>query len=339
MEKENKFQVTNNCISLVKILAALQVMYGHIIAHLQISSNEDSILSRFISYYHGVPIFFIISGFLIWISMERTQSLKSFTKKRFFRLFPELWLAVVIEIISIVLLANNYIIIDLIVFFFTQGTILQFWTPDCLRDYGCGTPNGTLWTISITIQFYVIAWLIKKVYKNRQYIFWIISFVALVLISIIVNVVIETYFPKIFLDLYNTSIIRYGWLFFFGCFLANFKEQIIPQLIKNWHILLILGFILHLVNVDINARYPVIKSIILVSGLIGFAYKFPQLKIHEDISYGIFLYHMIIVNIFISFGWIKEWKYVVLVFIITIIFAYISTILSKKIFNPRNKRV
>ena len=43
-----------------------------------------------------------------------------------------------------------------ILFIFCQSSIFQFWTPNFLRGYGCGTPNGSLWTIGILIQFYII---------------------------------------------------------------------------------------------------------------------------------------------------------------------------------------
>ena len=61
---------------------------------------------------------------------------------------------------------------------------------------------------------------------------------------------------------------------------------------------------------------------LLVSGLIGFAYAFPRLSVKTDISYGIFLYHMIIVNIFIQMGWLHSWGYAVIIMLIAALLAF-----------------
>ena len=60
----------DNCLSLFKLIAALQVMYGHIICHLRISNN--SWFDKIFSVFQGVPIFFTLSGFLIYFSINRT---------------------------------------------------------------------------------------------------------------------------------------------------------------------------------------------------------------------------------------------------------------------------
>lgn len=92
LEKNKK---TSNCISLIKLIAAFQVMYGHIVEHLELSVPEP--IANTIWYFNGVPIFFVISGFLIWSSMERSPSYKSYIMKRFWRIYPELWVAVFVE--------------------------------------------------------------------------------------------------------------------------------------------------------------------------------------------------------------------------------------------------
>ena len=67
---ETSGKITDNCLSLFKLIAALQVLYGHAIVHMDINSNAW--LDRIFGIFQGVPIFFTISGFLIWFSIERT---------------------------------------------------------------------------------------------------------------------------------------------------------------------------------------------------------------------------------------------------------------------------
>lgn len=124
----------SNCLSLIKLLAAFQVMIGHLIAHLELPFPKA--IGTALSFYNGVPIFFIVSGFLIWLSIGRSVSYGYYIRKRFWRIYPELWCAVVIEIISIIIFYRGWNPKDLLAFTFTQGTILQFWTPDSLRGYG-----------------------------------------------------------------------------------------------------------------------------------------------------------------------------------------------------------
>ena len=54
-----------------------------------------------------------------------------------------------------------------------QLTLFQFFTPDALRDFGYGCPNGSLWTIPVEIEFYILIPLIlimmgKKISTNTK---------------------------------------------------------------------------------------------------------------------------------------------------------------------------
>lgn len=84
-------------------------------------------------------------------------------------------MAVLIEILVMMILYHGWNLKSIILFAFGQGTIFQFWTPDCLRGYGTGTPNGALWTIGVMIQFYIVAWLFYKFMDQRKIKIWIIG--------------------------------------------------------------------------------------------------------------------------------------------------------------------
>lgn len=62
-----KIEFRNNGLNLFRLLAALQVLQGHAVAHL--SLQRVPVLSDFIAFFSGVPIFFTLSGFLIWKSI------------------------------------------------------------------------------------------------------------------------------------------------------------------------------------------------------------------------------------------------------------------------------
>lgn len=309
-----------NCLSLVRILAAFQVMIGHLNEHLELG------LPTTFTYFRGVPIFFAISGFLIWFSIERSNNYQNYLKKRFWRIYPELWIGVIIELISIIIFYDGWNMKTLSIFGATQGTILQFWTPGSLREYGCGTPNGTLWTMCVLIQFYIIAWFVHNSMHRKKILNWIIGFVVLIFVSIGGQLMADVFGKEIIIKLYAQTIIRYFWLFYIGCFMAEFYSSVISVIEKWWYAFFIFGFIPYIMRIDINAGYSLIWSVFLICGVIGFAYRYPQLKIKNDISYGLFIYHMIVINVFLTLGWIEEWRYAIAVMILSVIFALLSTI-------------
>ncbi len=312
-----------NSISFIKLLAAFQVMLGHLLFHFEVTTPNW--FSNTLYFFAGVPIFFIISGYLIWMSIGRQTSYVSYIRRRFWRIYPELWGAIIVEILSILLLYSAWNFKDLIEFAVAQSTFFQFWTPETLRGYGCGTPNGSLWTITVIVQFYIISWFIYKALHGKKMVIWVISLVAAVGFSVFGQYGFELIGIELMTKLYNQTIIRYLWLFLFGSFVADNKTFLVNCVLKKyWYLFILAACFPYITNIDIDAGYKVFHSILLVAGLIGFAYAIPELRIDVDISYGVFLYHMIIVNIFINYGWTKKWIYVIIVSFLSSLVALVS---------------
>lgn len=337
MANELQLKENNNCLSLIRIIAAFQVMLGHMIEHLELPGNASIIHLTF--FLRGVPVFFGLSGFLIWFSMDRSKAYFDYLKKRFWRIYPELWVAVIIELIVLCVLYRGWTIKSLLLFAFTQGTIFQFYTPSSLRGYGVGTPNGALWTIGIMIQFYLVAWFFRKIMKGRKASIWIIGFFIAFLVSLIGQYLTQSIIQiEIIGKLYDQTFIKYFWLFYFGMFIAEFKEKTLVYLVKYWIILLIMAFLFFITGWDLYSGYYLGWSLFLTSGLIGFAYRFPKLSIKHDISYGVFLYHMIVVNVFVNYGVLGKWFFVVPIVLITAVLAYLSTMTVGRISLKMKKK-
>jgi peptidoglycan/LPS O-acetylase OafA/YrhL len=60
--------------------------------------------------------------------------------------------------------------------------------------------------------------------------------------------------------------------------------------------------------------------------VIGFSYAFPSLNIKKDLSYGIYIYHMTVVNALIALGFTQTIGALITVIVLTFVVAYISTI-------------
>ncbi len=313
----------NNCLNTFRLIAAIQVAYGHIIVHLDIKMPE--FVGTILWFFQGVPIFFVISGFLIWESVERSKTYAAYLKKRFYRMYPELWCAIAVEGIVLIVLHGVSDAKDFVLFMLTQATFFQFWTPDSLRGYGCGTPNGALWTIGVLIQFYVIVWFMRKFLHNKKLMCWILVFSASVLLGMIPSFVLGI-LPVILIKLYGQTVFAYLYLFVAGAFLAEFKNKLLPIVIKYWCVLLCLGAVFYLTGIDIPyTSYNIIKSILTIYGIIGFAYAFPKLNIKTDVSYGLYIYHMTVVNAMITFGLVGKAIYLFVALAISLLFAWIST--------------
>jgi peptidoglycan/LPS O-acetylase OafA/YrhL len=315
-----------NSLNTFRLLAALQVLWGHTLWHLQL--ERIPIIGDFIDFFIGVPVFFTLSGFLIWQSISRSQTFGAYAKKRFWRIYPELWLAVAVEIVVMLLLYHepiNYPQLGL--FTVGQATIFQFWTPDCLRGYGCGCPNGALWTITILIQFYFCAYFIYKWLKGRQSWMWW----AVILMAVVIGWLtpcVKAFLPETIAKLYGVSLMPYLWMFLMAAFASEKREIVIPFLKRYWWVIIALlilkRYVLHW---DVlMSSYALFDTIMLFTGIVGFAYAVPQVNIKTDISYGIYIYHMTVVNALIAFGCTGQSWTIWGVIGVTCILAWISTV-------------
>ncbi len=314
-----------DCLNTIRLLGAIQVLYGHTLAHLQIP--KITMIDEIINFFYGVPIFFTLSGFLIWGSCGRSATYSSYLKKRFWRIYPELWVAVAVEMIVLfVLYTGNYNWPQTFFFVLTQSTLFQFWTPDCLRGYGCGTPNGALWTICIIIQFYIIAYPLYRWLHGRNVTKWMLGGVVPAIMLGFISPLLREHIPELIGKLYGQTLFPYLWMFVIPCFVAEYKDKIIPVLVKYWWLFLLMVLVhKYLIQMDVKAAYGFFHTLLLFLSLVGIAYVFPQLNIKTDISYGIYIYHMTVVNAFIAIGYLHNQWLLLWVILITFVLAWVST--------------
>lgn len=99
----------------------------------------------------GVDLFFIISGFVIFLSINNANNLKEFIKNRVIKLFPTYWTAATftfILILSSTFILNKNIDINNVKQFIGNLTMIQFYLkiPDL---------DGPYWTLLIELSFYI----------------------------------------------------------------------------------------------------------------------------------------------------------------------------------------
>ncbi len=189
----------------------------------------------------------------------------------------------------------------MLLFIFTQSTFLQFWTPEFLRNYGSGTPNGSLWTICIFVQFYLAAYFLHKILKNKQPAVWFLTIGGFLLSDIMYPAWGGVIKNEILYKLCGQTLLPYLYLFLTGSFLSCFYRQMIPVLKKTWWIFLAGDMFFTMSGYDLPGRYSPFRTICLILAVIGIAYRI-NIKINYDISYEIYIFHGIILNLLLELG-------------------------------------
>lgn len=293
--------IRNNCFNFIRLLAALQVFFGHAYAHLGL--NMSAAGAQLWNILRGVPVFFILSGFLLWTSLERDDSLKKYCTKRIARLYPELWIGVLVNAIIILIVYGSRIeAVPFIAHIFTQSTVLQFWTPDFLRDYGCGTPNGALWTIGVMVQCYAVFYLVFKLLRKRKWNVQLTAFVLAVGCNFLPHLT-RRLLPETLAKLFEQTFVPYFWMFLAGGLMAAYFEKMIGFLKKWWFLFLAVSVAFGVSGLEQRiGAYELMKSLTLGLAVVGFAYRYPKLELKNDYSYGFYIYHMIVINLMIHLG-------------------------------------
>ena len=93
-----------NNFDLLRLLAALQVAVVHGIGTVKPAGYVARLLAAGLDRFPGVPIFFVISGILISKSYERSDSLRDYLRNRCLRIFPGLWVCLVVSVAVILAL-------------------------------------------------------------------------------------------------------------------------------------------------------------------------------------------------------------------------------------------
>ena len=130
---------------------------------------------QLISYgWLGVPIFFVISGYSIGISLNNSTSIGLFVIKRIARIFPAYWVSLFIILILIIInkiTTGNNSIVSL-----PKTTLDLFNTFFCLyQPFSKTTPiNWVYWTLTYEIFFYLmfsLTLIFKHTYHKFLYLF------------------------------------------------------------------------------------------------------------------------------------------------------------------------
>ena len=125
----------------------------------------------------GVLNFFIVSGFLITLTIEvhYTRSVRRFLINRFLRIYPTLWVSTIIAVLAILLMGTTYVTANFYIRGWTWANILR-----CILIVPATGQNETWgpipvgWTLQVEVSFYLVMaalfLLIGRLSQNKRHV-------------------------------------------------------------------------------------------------------------------------------------------------------------------------
>ena len=347
-------------IEIIRAIAVLYVVIYHIQVILGKSTSINSI-KTIIGYGGeiGVTLFFIISGYGIYKSIDLKNKKKEFNylkfmKKRFLKLSPAYYLCLLICLT--ITGAASYLGKDGIADILTHLTYTQN-----LFVSTHGSINGVLWTMGTFMQFYLVAPLLYRVIKKNRYVGLTISIIITIISKIIIyNIISKNGFEPTYYFVYGRQVLTALDNFVLGMFLATLDEKKASKILTSFGLIIALISIFVLLN--ITNKYGVynnsifgyiwhsLLAILLFMGILCFN----NVRINENNlinkiilligrnEYEIYLYHWIIINNIINTGIINYARNIstMLTGIILLITAVIFGIIMAQFkFNFKSKKV
>ena len=291
-------------MDLLRLIFATQVVMSHTAEHMGLGIPE------IIGHFPGVPAFFFVSGFLIYASYLHASGRRYF-ENRLLRLYPGLVL-VTLGGAAVVLIAHgwksffdNFSIF--IVWFFAQTTLGQAYNPSLFMDVGVGVINGSLWTITVEILFYlsipIIVWMEGR-FRFTVVVLLVLSFLTYSVFPLLFTE--HIYRGKTLYDFISLTPIAWGWMFGLGILTVKYFDQVRPWL-KYFPLMIIPLAIMMFLGEGLffgasGNRLGLVYFLCYVCLILWLAFAVPSLRLSFDLSYGVYVWHMPIINLLLVLG-------------------------------------
>lgn len=196
------------------IAAFIVVLYHYTVRYNEIYGNAYALPFTLRIGQYGVLLFFIISGFVIFMTLEHTQRSMDFIVSRVSRLYPTYWSCIFITftIVSIFTLPGRE--------YSLKTAILNM---SMMQNYfNVASIDGVYWTLFIELAFYALMFTIFLIgcLKHIE-----IFGVFLLLIIVTAHILEYTFHVAISQHLKTMFLLEYGHLFFAGIIFYKLKTH------------------------------------------------------------------------------------------------------------------
>lgn len=285
----------NNNLDIIRLLASILVVLSH---SYPLTGRTDEIVSlitkgQWTGGGLAVATFFVISGFLVSRSFEKTN-LKQFIKNRALRIFPGLIMAVIITIIVIGPIFTSLSFYDYIrnpatIAYFNNIFLLniQYNLPGVFEsNLYPNAVNGSIWTIPYEVLCYIGVSLMGYYGILRQKKVILLFFIILFSINYIVTPQISSINLNGFL---MGSLIELTLFFLMGVLFYVYRESILLNRKYMWVSIVILMVAVLLGN-HLKITFLFFGSYLIFYFAYAGRGKFNNINKYGDLSYGIYIY-------------------------------------------------
>lgn len=312
-------RLSNNNFDLLRLVFAAAVC----LVHAQTLSGYPALdwIEQFLSSKLAVEAFFVISGFLIFMSYERASSLTSYSSKRLRRIYPAYFTIVMLCALSLWSVSSlsiseyfsngwlKYVISNLLFLNFMQQNL-----PGVFTGHSLDAVNGALWTLKIEVMFYisvpVFVYLFRRLGHARV-------ILAVYILSLLYTELLGWQAQRTGSGLYAelarqlpgqlTYFMAGAALYYFLPWFERRAAYIVAAAAAVFFIRL---------YVPVTAFEPIaLAALVIFFGLYGHLGNFSK---YGDFSYGVYIIHFPIIQLFLYFGISKDQPYLFLLQVVLI---------------------
>lgn len=325
-EASSGLRMRQNNFELLRFLLAFAVfLYHAFVLSRAVALQPLNIISADIA----VKSFFIVSGFLIFMSYENSRSLRGYFEKRIRRIYPAYFLIIVLTALLGALFSvyppQVYFSLPVLKFLAANLLFLNFLQtslPGLFQQNPLSTVNGALWTLKIEVMFYLFVPLAVMAFRSFGRLPMLVAFY---LGSVLYSLLLQALAHQSGAAFYDELLKQLpGQLTYFIAGAAGYYYLQHLNRHALWLIPLAIGAFILQTRLPWLAVEPLALAVLVVSFacVIPFLGKFAK---YGDLSYGIYIVHFPILQTLIAYGLFREspWTTLLLATVLVLTAAFL----------------
>ena len=310
-----------NIFDFIRLIAALTVVVEHSVHHLGAGflwhDAEDALW-----FNGGVATFFILSGMMVYRSGERVYAdrrpWRDFYMNRALRILPAIYayagVLVLLLVVTGFIAPRQLLTLESAAFLASNLLLVPVWSPPMLDDFGIGIVNGSLWTIPVEVSFYAIVPVIVMLAARKG---WRRTLAAVLAVSamgvVAYGVAGATAAEPVGWKLFGVTFGPYLWWFAIGMAWSRLWPRVKQS---GWIalVMILVYFLLAKLPLDTGPAFiaNAAAAIPLSYAVIWLGYNGPRVLGEftarvGDLSFSVYIWHMIVVNLLVSWG-ARAWE-------------------------------